>query len=130
MGITFIALGQPPRHVTKATSSNDRWLSPSTISDNFSLKQTKNLITIWLFGKFLFGCLVSIHLVICPGYIHPLTEFHSNKRGDIQIFYREFLPGAAKGRVRGKSKRCQEPVNWQECSFVNKKTANKVLQLS
>ena len=29
------------------------------------MKQTKNLIIIWLFGKFLFGYLVSIHLVFC-----------------------------------------------------------------
>ena len=64
---------------------------------NFSLKQTKNLITIWLFGKFLLGYLasihlvvwqvfiwlfgkfllgylVSIHLVVCPGSIHPFDE--------------------------------------------------------
>ena len=34
-------------------------------------------ITFWSFGKFSFGCLVSIHLVICPSYIHPLTGFHS-----------------------------------------------------
>ena len=29
------------------------------------MKQTKNLITIWLFGKFSLGYLVSIHLVFC-----------------------------------------------------------------
>ena len=36
---------------------------------NFSLKQTKNLITIWLFGKFLFGCLVSFRLVVWQVFI-------------------------------------------------------------
>ena len=42
---------------------------------NFSLKQTKNLITIWLFGKFLFGCLVSFRLVIWQVFIWLFGKF-------------------------------------------------------
>ena len=42
---------------------------------NFSLKQTKNLITIWLFGKFLFGCLASFYLVVWQVFIWLFGKF-------------------------------------------------------
>ena len=38
-------------------------------------RQTKNLITIWLFGKFLFGCLVSFRLVVWQVFIWLFGKF-------------------------------------------------------